>query len=45
MVAAGALTHADAVAVLTDTGRAVQQSDRDIHSAITGGFRDEGVPA
>ncbi len=45
MVAAGALTHTAAVAALTDTGRAVQQSERDIRAAIAGGFRDEGVPA
>lgn len=44
MVAAGVLTRAAAVAALTDAGHAVQQTDRDIHAAITGGFRDEGLP-
>lgn len=44
MVTAGALTHTRAVAALTDAGRAAQQTDRDIHAAITGGFRDEGLP-
>jgi hypothetical protein len=44
MVAADALTPADAVAALTDAGRAADQTDRDIHAAIAGGFRDEGVP-
>lgn len=44
MVAAGALTHPDAVAALTDAGRAAQQTERDIRAAITGGFRDEGLP-
>ncbi|MEU8188683.1 bifunctional DNA primase/polymerase [Micromonospora carbonacea] len=43
MVAAGAISHADAVAALTDTGRAAQQTEREIRGAITGGFRDEGV--
>jgi hypothetical protein len=43
MVAAGALTHPAAIAALTDAGRAAQQTDRDIHAAITGGFRDEGL--
>ncbi|WP_226361563.1 bifunctional DNA primase/polymerase [Pseudonocardia sp. ICBG1142] len=45
MVAAGALTRTAAVAALTDAGHAAQQTERDIHAAITGGFRDEGVPA
>ncbi len=45
MVAANALTHADAVAALTAAGRAADQTDRDIHAAIVGGFRDEGIPA
>lgn len=44
MVAAGALTRAAAVAALTDAGHSVQQSERDIRAAITGGFRDEGIP-
>jgi hypothetical protein len=43
MVAAGALTQPAAVTALTDTGHAVEQTDRDIHAAITGGFRDEGL--
>ena len=43
MVNAGVLDRATAVAVLTDAGHAAEQSDRDIHKAITGGFRDEGV--
>ena len=30
---------------LTWAGKKAQQSDRDIYAAITGGFRDEGVPA
>jgi Bifunctional DNA primase/polymerase, N-terminal/YspA, cpYpsA-related SLOG family len=45
LVAAGAITPADAVAALTDAGRTAQQSDRDIHAAITGGFTAEGVAA
>ncbi|MBI1759335.1 MAG: bifunctional DNA primase/polymerase [Actinobacteria bacterium] len=44
MVAAGALTHPDALAVLTDAGRAAQQTDRETRAAIDGAFRDEGVP-
>ncbi len=44
MVRARALDSAAAVAVLTDVGHAAQQSERDIRNAITGGFRDEGVP-
>jgi hypothetical protein len=44
MVAAGALTPADAQAALTDAGRRAEQTDRDIRAAITGGFHDEGVP-
>jgi hypothetical protein len=43
MVAAGALTHTAAVTALTDTGHTVEQTERDIHAAITGGFRDEGL--
>jgi hypothetical protein len=43
MVAAGAITHTDAIAVLTDAGRRAEQTARDIRAAITGGFRDEGV--
>ncbi|MER7246183.1 bifunctional DNA primase/polymerase [Kribbella sp. NPDC000426] len=45
LVAAGAIDHADAIAVLTDAGHLAQQSDRDIRAAITGGFRDEGIAA
>jgi hypothetical protein len=43
MVAAGVIDRADAVAALTETGRAVEQSDREIRAAILGGFRDEHV--
>lgn len=43
MVAAGAITTADAHAALTDVGRAAGQTDRDIRAAITGGFRAENV--
>lgn len=45
MVAAGAIDHADAIAALTDAGRAADQTEREIHGAITGGFRAEGVAA
>ncbi len=45
MVAAGAISHADAVAALTDTGQQAEQTARDIAAAITGGFRDEGIAA
>lgn len=45
LIAAGAIDHTDAIAVLTDAGHAAQQSDRDIRAAITGGFRDEGIAA
>ena len=45
MVAAGAIDHADAVAVLTDAGHQAEQTDRDIRAAIAGGFRDEGIAA
>jgi hypothetical protein len=45
MVAAGAITHADAVSALTAAGQKAKQSDRDIRAAITGGFTAEGVPA
>jgi hypothetical protein len=44
MVAAKALDLAAALAALTDAGQKAQQSERDIRKAITGGFRDEGVP-
>ncbi|MEV4140559.1 bifunctional DNA primase/polymerase [Dactylosporangium sp. NPDC049742] len=43
MVAAGAVTEADALAVLTDVGHAAGQSEREIRAAIAGGFRDEHV--
>lgn len=43
MVAAGVLTAADAYQVLYDAGVRAQQTHRDIHAAITGGFRAESV--
>ena len=43
MVAAGALTPAAAYDALYDTGVRAQQTHRDIHAAITGGFRAEAV--
>jgi hypothetical protein len=43
MVAAGAVTAADACAVLGDAGRRAGQSEREIRAAVEGGFRDEGV--
>jgi hypothetical protein len=45
MVAAGAISQADAVAALTDVGQQVEQTARDIRAAITDGFRDEGIAA
>ena len=45
MVAAGAITQADAIAALTDVGQQVDQTARDIRAAITGGFHDEGIAA
>ncbi|MFG1818810.1 bifunctional DNA primase/polymerase [Kribbella sp. NPDC049174] len=45
MVAAGAISHTDAVAALTDVGQQAEQTARDIRAAITGGFRDEGIAA
>jgi hypothetical protein len=45
MVAAGAITQADAIAVLTDVGQQAEQTARDIRAAIAGGFRDEGITA
>jgi hypothetical protein len=45
MVAAGAITPADAWTALTEVGRAVEQTDRDIRAAIRGGFQAEGVAA
>ncbi|MEV2236681.1 bifunctional DNA primase/polymerase [Micromonospora sp. NPDC049891] len=44
MVAAGAISAADAVAALTDAGRRAEQTERDIRRAIEGGFHAEGVP-
>nr|WP_272956649.1 bifunctional DNA primase/polymerase [Kribbella solani] len=45
MVAAGAVTPADAIAALTAVGQQADQTARDIQAAITGGFRDEGIAA
>jgi hypothetical protein len=45
MVAAGAISRADADAALHAAGRAAGQTDRDIRAAIRGGFTDEGVAA
>ena len=45
MVAAGAVTADHARAVLTTTGRQVDQTDRDIHAAITAAFHAEGIAA
>jgi len=45
MVAAGAISHADAVAALTDVGQQAEQTAREIRAAITGGFRAEGIAA
>lgn len=44
MVAAGALSTADAWAALSDAGRGAGQTEREVRAAILGGFRDEGVP-
>jgi hypothetical protein len=43
MVAAGALTYAQAYEALYDAGVRAQQTHRDIRAAITGGFRAESV--
>ncbi len=43
MVAAGVLTYAAAYEALYDAGVRAQQTHRDIHAAITGGFRAESV--
>ncbi|GGQ77539.1 DUF6284 family protein [Couchioplanes azureus] len=43
MVAAGSLTPADAYQALYDAGVRAQQTHRDIHAAILGGFRAESV--
>jgi hypothetical protein len=45
MVAAGAITQADAIAVLTAVGQQAEQTAREIRAAIAGGFRDEGIAA
>jgi hypothetical protein len=45
MVAAGAISHADAIAALTAVGQQVDQTARDIRAAIAGGFHDEGIAA
>ncbi len=45
MVAAGAISHADAIAALTDVGQQADQTARDIRAAISGGFHDEGIAA
>ncbi|GAA0573291.1 bifunctional DNA primase/polymerase [Kribbella sandramycini] len=45
MVLAGAIAHADAVAALTAVGHEADQTAREIRTAITGGFRDEGIAA
>lgn len=45
MVLAGALTARDGIDALTDVGRLAQQTERDIRTAIMGGFRAEGVTA
>ncbi|WP_433228900.1 bifunctional DNA primase/polymerase [Micromonospora sp. CA-248260] len=45
MVAVNAITHDDAVAALTTAGHQAEQTDRDIHAAIRGGFRAEGIAA
>jgi hypothetical protein len=43
MVAAGAISATDAYHALYDAGVRAQQTHRDIHAAITGGFRAESV--
>ncbi|WP_425413359.1 hypothetical protein [Micromonospora pallida] len=45
MVAADAISRADAITALTTAGRAAEQTDRDIRAAIRGGFRAEGLAA
>ena len=45
MVAAGVITHTDALAALTEAGRAAEQSEAQISAAISGAFHDEGVAA
>ncbi|MEV6306088.1 bifunctional DNA primase/polymerase [Actinoplanes sp. NPDC051861] len=44
MVAAGAITPADAHTALYQAGRAAGQTDRDTRAAIDGGFRAEAIP-
>jgi hypothetical protein len=43
MVLAGAINTDHAITALTDAGRRAEQTDRDIHAAIAGGFQAEGV--
>jgi hypothetical protein len=43
MVASGAINPTDAQAALIAVGLAAGQTNRDVHAAIAGGFRDEGV--
>jgi hypothetical protein len=45
LIAAGAIDHTAAVAVLTDAGHLAEQTDREIRAAITGGFKAEGIAA
>ncbi|MEV5961871.1 bifunctional DNA primase/polymerase [Kribbella sp. NPDC051952] len=45
MVAAGVIDQADAITALIYVGHQAAQTDRDIRTAITGGFRDEGIAA
>lgn len=45
MVAAGAISHADAIAALTTAGTHAEQTPRQVREAIEGGFRAEGVQA
>lgn len=43
VVLTGHIAVDDAVTQLVDVGRAAEQTDRDIHAAITAGFADEGL--
>jgi hypothetical protein len=45
MVAAGAISHTDAVAALIDVGQQAEQTAREIRAAIAGGFSAEGIAA
>lgn len=45
MVKADAIDKDDGIAALTDAGRQAEQTERDIHAAIRGGFQAEGVAA